>query len=382
MLGRMASRVLTSLALLCATLAWVGWVYLHTIGDPARSENIATAVLADPASNDQIASNFALQIVRASGIDRSNIDLVESAVSAALEDPRVTTDVISAFGAAHANALGVEDERSTTIDTNAMVTAVRERLAVVSPEIAAQLPDGVLPEITLPTYHPPGVGTARTAAESATSLLAIVAGVLLVIAFAFGDRRGVLRRAGIWAVCSGVAWVLVPIAIVAGARAWASDVDAIVEAAMRESIGGVTPIAIGMVLGGIVAIVLSLIPNLWPERSEVDRRGSVVRTAPQAAPGYAARPNPAHHPAAGGVVTATPTQTARVDTYVRSDQGAGAPAMQGAYPPQSTPPPAPPPRPAQAVPQPPAPPPQPPQPVPPAEEVDPWSTYFGPSASS
>ena len=79
MLGRMVSRVLTSVALLCATLAWAGWVYLRTIGYPARSENIATAVLADPASNDQIASNFALQIVRASGIDRSNIDLVESA---------------------------------------------------------------------------------------------------------------------------------------------------------------------------------------------------------------------------------------------------------------------------------------------------------------
>lgn len=379
-MGRMASRVLTSLALLCATLAWVGWVYLHTIGDPARSENIATAMLADPAANDQIASNFALQIVRASGIDRSNIDLVESAVSAALEDPRVTTDVISAFGAAHANALGVDDQRSTTIDTDAMVTAVRERLAVVSPEIATQLPDGVLPEITLPTYHPPGVGTVRTAAESATSLLAIVAALLLVVAFAFGDRRGVLRRAGIWAVCSGVAWVLVPIAVVAGARAWASDVDAIVEAAMRESVSGVTPVAIGMVLGGIVAIVLSLIPNLWPARSEVDRRGSVVRTAPQVAPGYAARPNPAHHPAAGGVTAGTPTQAARVDTYVRSDHGAGVPAMLGAYPPQSPPPPqAPPQRPAQAVPQPPAPP---PQPVPPAEEVDPWSTYFGPNASS
>lgn len=380
MLGRMASRVLTSLALLCATLAWVGWVYLQTIGDPARSENIATAVLEDPASSEQIASNFALQIVRAAGIDRSNIDLVESAVSAALDDPRVTTDVISAFGAAHANALGVEDTRSTTIDTNAMVTAVRERLAVVSPEIAAQLPDGVLPEITLPTYHPPGVGALRKAADSATSLLAIVAAILLVVAFAFGDRRGVLRRAGIWAVCSGVAWVLVPIAVVAGARAWASDVDAIVEAAMRESISGITPIAIGMVLGGIVAIVLSFIPNLWPERSEVDRRGSVVRTAAPAA-GYAARPNPAQHPAAGGAVAATPTPTARVDTYVRSDQSGGAPAMQGAYPPQSTPPPSPPPqqqRPPQAAPTPPA---APPQPAP-AEEVDPWSTYFGPSPSS
>ena len=149
---------------------------------------------------------------------------------------------------------------------------------------------------------------------------------------------------------------------------------------MRESISGVTPIAVGMVVGGVVAIVLSFIPNLWPERSEVDRRGSVVRTNVPAAAGYAARPNPAQHPAAGGAVAATPTPTARVDTYVRSDLGAGAPAMQGAYPPQSTPPPQPPPqRPVQSAPQPP-PPPQ--QPVPPAEEVDPWSTYFGPSASS
>ena len=40
----------------------------------------------------------------------------------------------------------------------------------MSPEIATQLPDGVLPEITLPTYHPPGVGTLRKAAESAQHL--------------------------------------------------------------------------------------------------------------------------------------------------------------------------------------------------------------------
>jgi hypothetical protein len=267
--------------------------------------------------------------------------------------------VISAFGAAHSNALGVEDERSTTIDTNAMVAAVRERLAVVSPEIAAQLPDGVIPEITLPKFHPPGVGSVRTAADAATTSLAIVAAVMLAVAFAFGDRRGVLRRFGVWAACSGVAWVLVPIAIVAGARAWASDVDAIVEAAMRESISGVMPVAIMLVLGGIVAVVLSFVPNLWPETDDVSRRGSVVRSRPVPGPtSYSPQINPAAHPSAGAAMT-SPTTTARADIYVPSGTAA---------PPQDVPQA---PRPAQ----------QPvavaPHPLP-AEDVDPWSTYFGP----
>ncbi len=372
MLGRMASRLLTSVALLCATLAWAGWVYLHTIGDAARSEDIASAVLSDEASSAQLASSFALQIVRASGIDRSNIDLVEGSVAAALSDPRVTTNVISALGAAHANALGIDDERSTTIDTNAMVAAVRERLAVVSPEIAAQLPDGVVPEITLPKFHPPGVSSLRTAADTATTLLAIVAAVLMAVAFAFGDRRGALRRAGIWGVCSGALWALVPIGVVAAARAWASDVDAIVEVATRESTSGVMPVAIALVLGGIVAVVLSFVPNLWPETSEVQRRGSVVRGSPRSpAPAYAPRINPAGHPSAGGVAGSsadpysqmTPAPTARVDTYVPSESRyhghvGSAPIQQPAPPPA-----------AQPVPQ-------------PEQEVDPWSTYFGPETKA
>ncbi len=357
MLGRMASRVLASLALLCATIAWVGWVYLRTIGDPARSEDIATAVLTDEASSEQIASSFALQVVRASGIDRSNIDLVEGAVAEALADPRVTTNVISALGAAHANALGAEDDRPTTIDTNAMVAAVRERLAVASPEIAAQLPDGVIPEITLPKFHPPGVSSLRKVAEAVTTLLAVVAALLLVVAFAFGDRRGVLRRAGIWAFCSGVAWALVPVAVVAAARAWASDVDAIVEAAMRESISGVMPVAIAMVVGGIVAVVLSFVPNLWPDTNDVNRRGSVVRSRPVPGPtSYSPQMNPAAHPSAGGAVT---SPTARADIYVPSGT---------ATPPQDVPHA---PRPAQQ--------PVAAEPLPlPAEDVDPWSSYFGP----
>lgn len=362
MLGRMTSRLLASVAVLCATLAWAGWVYLRTIGDPARSEEIATAVLEDPASREQIASSFALQIVRATGVDRSNIDLVEGAVSTALDDPRISTDVIGAFGSAHANALGVEDARPTTIDTNTMLTAVREQVALVNPELAAQIPDGSLPTVTLPKFHPPGVAALREAAEKATAALALAAVALAAVALAFGDRRGVLRRLGLWGVLSGVGWVLLPILIVAGARAWASDVDAIVEAAVRSSVDGVMPAAVALVVGGVIALVISFVPSLWPDRDQVMRRGSVVqRQLPHRMPNAV---QPSAHPAAHQPAhqAVPPAPAPRSDSYVPSGE-----PPRTAVPPSTTPPPT-------AA----APPVQPSQPVRPVDDVDPWATYFTP----
>ena len=398
MLGGMASRGLASLAIVCASLAWAGYVFLHTIGDPTRAEDIATAVLEDEGSREELASSFALQIVRATGVDRSNIDLVEGAVAQALADPRITTDLVSAFGSAHANALGVDDPRPTTISPDVVLAAVTEQVAAVSPEIAgqlsAQLPEGVFPEITLPTFHPPGVDTARRVADSATGALALAAAALLVVAFALGERRRVLRRAGIWAVFAGVSWVLVPIGIVAGARAWASDADRIVEAAVRASVDGVAPVAIGLLVGGVVAIVLSLVPALWPERTDVMRRGSVVQGGPVGGHpyGYAPRVNPAAHPAAGRVGTTPPAAppgataataataatyaptTSRVDTYVPTGAAAPPQAVAQPRPPApgapvapGAPGAAPPPVSGPATP-----------PRNPGDDVDPWAAYFGP----
>lgn len=379
MLGRMASRMLTSLAVLCATLAWMGWVYLRTIGDPARAEDIATAVLEDDASREQISSSFALQIVRATGVDRSNIDLVERAVDTALDDPRISGDVIGAFGSAHANALGVPDARPTTIDTNTMIVAVREQVAAVDPELAAQIPDGSLPVVTLPKFHPPGVAGLRNAAESATTALALAALLLAAIALGFGERRRVLRRLGLWGVLSGVGWLLLPVLVVAGARAWASDADAIVEAAVRASVDGVMPVAIALVAGGAVALVLSFIPALWPATDMSSRRGTVVqrqlphREFPHRVPtdvpgGYTAGHPAAHQPAHQAVPpTAAAGTTARNDTYVPSNAPARPPVTP--HPPVASHAPV-----APQAPAAPAPPPV----ATPQEEVDPWSTYFAP----
>lgn len=377
MLGRVASRMLTSLAVLCATLAWAGWVFLNTIGNADRSGDVAAAVLDDPAAREQVATVFALQLVRATGVDRSNIDVVESAVSAALDDPRLSAEVVDALGAAHSSALGVDDGADTAIDPNAMLAAVRDQVALVSPELAAQLPDGSLPVVELPEFHPPGIAAARRVAESATQVLALAAAVLAVVALAFGDRRSVLRRIGLWGMLSGVSWVLLPIAVVAGARAWASDVDAIVEAAVRASVDGVMPVAIVLVACGAIALVLSFVPSLWPERS----------TAPAAAPHHApyqrtepaVRAHPAGHHAgspatASGAGAAAPGQargqTAPLDTWVPSaGAAAGAtPFETGQVASPGVPAPAP--RVGPVAPS-----------ARPVDEVDPWATYFGPESS-
>ena len=48
MLGRTLSRLLCTLAILAASVAWIGWLFLHTAGDPTRSDRIAHAILDDP----------------------------------------------------------------------------------------------------------------------------------------------------------------------------------------------------------------------------------------------------------------------------------------------------------------------------------------------
>src|SRR5207237_7673171 len=53
MILRTLARLVTCLALLAASGAWAGWVFLHTAGDPSRSRQIARAVLADPSARHE-----------------------------------------------------------------------------------------------------------------------------------------------------------------------------------------------------------------------------------------------------------------------------------------------------------------------------------------
>lgn len=315
-MGRRLAQFCTSLALLCASFAWAGWIYLHTIGDPQRIERVAMAVVDDPAARAELASSFADQLAGSFGIDPQYQPVLESAVLGALSDPRVTDEVIAAVGAAHADALGVGDGTPSTIDTATFMVAVHDQVEQISPEAAALVPSEGVGELTLPQFQPPGVGTLRRMAEPIVDILALAALGLLTFGLLVGDRRSVLRRYGFWAIGAGLGWLVVPLLVNAAARAWASGADAIIAAAMAESRRTVLPVAMGLAASGALALVLSMLVGRRTTSAPVSvNSGGRGRGA--VAPVAASR----RAPAAQAATTVAPQQTERYDTFVRSSPG-------------------------------------------------------------
>ena len=251
-------------------------------------------MLETPAARAEVADVLADQLVERTGIPPDSAPTVSQAVEEALADPRVAQNLIDAFGSEHARALGVDDPRPTSIDTQAIVTAAQEHLAVAAPSIAAALQTAlsgvVIPPLELPDLHTDSAGRLRDAADSATTSLAIVAVALLVAAFVVGDRRHVVRRFGTWAVFSGIGWLAGPYLVAAIAKQM-SDFDATIDA-IREAVQGpVITGAIVLVAAGAVALFAWMMP-IW-QWSDVDggRRtaGGRARRAVDAAPAGAAR---------------------------------------------------------------------------------------------
>ena len=129
MVRQTITRLVVSVALVAASCAWAGWVFLHSVGDPHRAERIANAILDSSDARDEIAGPITDQLLEQVGIAPSQKALVRDAVTSVLADPTVAENFVAAFGSAQANALGVDDPRPTTIDVGALTTAVRERLA-------------------------------------------------------------------------------------------------------------------------------------------------------------------------------------------------------------------------------------------------------------
>lgn len=392
MLGRMVGRTLTTLGLLCATLAWTCWVYLRTIGDPTRIERIADAVLADTEARLEISSFLAGQIIDGVGVDPTYRPMVETAVQTALDDPRITTDVIDALASEHANALGIDDPRDTTIDTGAIVDATRQHLAELDPALADLIPADAAAEIgqvELPKYHPAGVGTARDLAKPASGILAAIAAVLLALSFVAGERRRTIRRIGTWALCSGIGWLVGPLLITAAAEQWFPDASATVRVITEEYARTIRLGAALMVGAGVLALVAWALP-VWPDESRWSTAQGPLPPAPGPQPDWAtAQAYRASLAQQGGPATGAPAPPAAapaptravgpIDTFVRS----------GDAPPTSVPPPRPPSpataavdaiwratEPGAAAPPRPATPPAPAAPAP-APEVDPWAAFFG-----
>ena len=269
MLRPTITRLVTSVALICASLAWSGWVFLHSVGDPHRAERIAHAILDNPDARAEIAAPLADQIVENLALPESTKATIRTTVADVLGDPNIVGNFIAAFGSAQANALGVDDERPTTINAGALINEVRDRLSALGyQDIAAQIPTSTA-SIDLPKVHSPVISRIRSLASTWTMYLAITAIVLLVGLIVFGDRRRVLRSYGFWAIFTGAFWAIGPRLAPWFAHQSAPEADALVGATVDAVAGPITTWATVLVISGVIALVVRY--TVLAERSQLDK---------------------------------------------------------------------------------------------------------------
>lgn len=267
--GRAVASVVTAIAILAASVAWAGWVYLHTVADPTRSNRIAHAILDNPAARHELAADISDSLATAANkalashhvtttVDGGDPTL-QAAVEGALSDPRIAANIVDAITAEHARVLGATPAHPAVIDTGQLVTAVRTRLAPADPELARILPTVAPAQVKLPVVKVPYARQARQWAQRWVHVLALGAVAGLLLGLLIGDRAAVLRRWGIWAIGAAASWaVLPPLAVWAG-NTWAKSQAAVIRAVVRGATGGVNAVAVTLGLAGVAAVALSFV---------------------------------------------------------------------------------------------------------------------------
>lgn len=290
----MFARVLLRVALLAATFAWMGWGYLHTIGDPTRGEAIAVAVLDDAEARHELAAPIVNQLRFTAGVPPESIDMLTRAVAGALSDPDISGQVVSAFAAAHAQSLGVVDDRSTAIDVSAISVAIHGRVDKLAPDIAARIPNDIDLDVELPVLQVPYAADFRSTADATVRWIALAAAAGAIAAFLIGSPRRVLRRVGIWALVTGGVTVLATELWVLAARVFVPVLDSALEQGIRSATSNVVSAGWLLVAAGVASVVGSLF--LAPMSAD----------APDGKPQTAAAPTPPPPPFPTPPPTPTP----------------------------------------------------------------------------
>ncbi|HVM66616.1 MAG TPA: hypothetical protein VMU14_17235 [Acidimicrobiales bacterium] len=374
MVRRGVAAFVTALAILAASVAWAGWLYLHTVADPSRSNRIAHAVLDNPAARHEVAVDISDSIATAANrnlaaqkipvkVDGGEPSL-QAAVEAALADPPIADNIVNAITTEHAEVLGATPAHPATINTALLLADVRAHLAPADPALARELPAVAPAQVRLPTVKVPYARQARRWAQHWDHVLALGALAGLAVGLLLGDRAAVARRWGVWGIGAGLAWaVLPPLAIWAGGT-WATRQAAVVRAVVRGATGSVNAAAVFLAAAGAAAVLLSfVVPRFrWAPTSGAHARGRGATRGAGAAPwaGGAGAPRagmqgqayaqaaPMRSPMGGRPAAdwwaPSPPRTQEVPvTYdrtghlaARQPAGAGAPAVPGAAPGRAT----------------------------------------------
>jgi hypothetical protein len=315
---RILSRLLVRVALVAASLAWGGFVFTQTVGDPGRGERIAAAVLADDDARAEVVAPITSAVMRSTGLPADQQPLVQSQVDQLLQDPAGARSFIDPFAGSWARMLGADDARPARFDlvpllsqlpaTAGLVGQVTDAAGGVIDDPSLVVPPSIpVGDVPLAPTATSGVGGVRSTVAALVLPLALVAAGLFAAGILLGERRWAMRRLGVWGIAAGGTWVIVPPLLVWAAGRWASGADSVVAVALDEALSGLLGAALVLLLGGVAVLASSFLvggdraprttarapvpatsgPPPAPRRAAVDQRP--VAPAPTAAPPAAAR---------------------------------------------------------------------------------------------
>jgi hypothetical protein len=281
----LASLIL-GLSLLVASVAWSGFVLLHTVLDPGRSERLADEMLDNTVLRSALVGAMADSIEAGvpGGVELPR-DQVEAAAGIALDDPRVEAVVRDGLVRIHQNALNGVDE-PVVIDPSAFGASARDALVGARPELDQVLPAVPPAAISLPDTGLSFLGDVRDYLQRTVYLasLGALAGAAAALVIT-RDRPGVLRRVALWAFAAAAFWLILGYGVPWLAGRVMPGSAAVFAAAVEVFLGAM--ILPALVLAG-AGLALLLVSVLW------DAVGSGTR---RSRAGHRERlPAPAHQP--------------------------------------------------------------------------------------
>lgn len=299
------SSLILALSLVVASVAWSGFVMLHTVLDPGRSERLADQMLDNAVLRRMVVGTVAdsIQAGLPPGVEvpRQEID---AAATAALADPRAEALVRDGMVRVHRNALEGVDE-PVVLDPTAFGVAARDALVQARPELAAFLPAPPPVSITLPDAGLSFLGTLSDFLERAVLLAALgaVAGVLLALGIA-RNRPRVLRRVALWAFAASAFWLILGLGVPWLAENLAPSSAALFAAAVDVFLGAMVVPALFLATAGAVLVVAAMVWDLAARerrgatgrRDRFDREPAPVRVPAAATPPPRPYPAPQREP--------------------------------------------------------------------------------------
>ena len=320
--------------MLCASLAWAGFVFTNTVGDPGRGERIASEVLADDAARAEIVSPVTEAILTTTPATPEMEPSIAQQVDALLQSPRGAAIFIAPFAGSWARMLGEDDPRPAEFD----VAPLTDEIVAAVPGLeAADLPTTRfdVPDVPLPRTRIAWMADVRNIVQAATIGLAIAAAIGFVTGFVIGDRRWTLRRLGLWAAFAGAGWVLIPLFVTWAAGQWATGADSVIEVAVREAVSGLRTTAVVLLVGGVACVIASLTPAIGRLLDRPEQTGPVQPGPnPDLAPAVRRRHTPATPPADHSRVRTRPA----VEADFRPDQAPAATSTRRPEPTAAMPP--------------------------------------------